>query len=162
MIDLTEFLEIERPEDTSGDFKALPDGTYDCVVDRVEVRQTSAGDDMLSISYKVSDGKYAGRLIFENLNLWHSESEEAKHIALKNLWSIHEALGFEELSENAEQLVGGPLSVKVKVVKHWSDPDKQVNEITGYKPLNSVSQGDAKPEVTEARAKPSVKKPWER
>ena len=163
MIDLTGFGQEERPEQQSGDFQPIPEGTYQCVIDRVEVRKTAAGDNMLSITNKITGPNHAGRLLFDNLNLWHSNSATACEIALATLWQIHDACGLKSLLADAEELVNRNVDVRVVVEPHW-DKDKaaggeKLNRIKKYiSPANST-QGKAE---GSAPAKGGAKMPWEK
>ena len=51
------------------EYKPLPDGDYICIVDNVEETETSAGEKAWSIRYKVTEGKYEGRYLFDKINV---------------------------------------------------------------------------------------------
>ena len=51
------------------EFKPLPNGDYVCIVDNVEEAETSAGEKAWNIKFKVAEGKYEGRYLFDKLNV---------------------------------------------------------------------------------------------
>jgi hypothetical protein len=148
MTSLSDFTNVERPADN--DFAPLPEGWYPCKIDSIKTMETKAGDPMLSICYRIIDKIYEGRFLFDNFNLWHSTSNDAKTISLSKLWAIHDALNLSKIVLDAEQLVGRRLNVKVGIEDHWEEPDKEVNTVKGYKTLDDDNQ----PLV-------ESKKPWE-
>ncbi|RHW37300.1 DUF669 domain-containing protein [Neobacillus notoginsengisoli] len=56
--------EVEK--NGGGDFEPLPDGSYEVEVEKLEMKESSKGDPMLSIWFKVVDGDYEGQRIFYN------------------------------------------------------------------------------------------------
>lgn len=74
------FAEVE------GGFEAVPEGTYDCVIEKVEVRQSKSSDhDYLNWEYKIADGEYEGQ------RLWDITSFSPR--ALFRMKDVFEALG---------------------------------------------------------------------
>lgn len=53
-------------------FEAIPEGTYDCIIERAEMKTSKAGKKYLSYSFKVVGPECKGRLIFDGL-YWSSE-----------------------------------------------------------------------------------------
>ena len=49
------------------DFTPIPDGEYTCVLVDIEEDMTSKGFDMWKLRWRVEDGDYAGRLLFDNM-----------------------------------------------------------------------------------------------
>ena len=54
---------------TKKEYKPLPDGDYICIVDNVEETETSVGEKAWSIKFKVAEGKYEGRYLFDKINV---------------------------------------------------------------------------------------------
>ena len=48
-------------------FATLPDGHYDCVVEKCTERTTAAGDTQFSIEFKVLGGEFKDRKIFDSI-----------------------------------------------------------------------------------------------
>ena len=51
------------------EYKPLPDGDYICIVDNVEETETSAGEKAWSIRFKVTEGEYEGKYLFDKVNV---------------------------------------------------------------------------------------------
>lgn len=94
------------------DYSPIPPGVYTLLIDSAEVKQTKAGDDMLKIAFRVEDGEFAGRLVFENLVFGHS-SEKVQNIARSKMAAIQRGLGKE--CKNASDFVGGVITGKIGI-----------------------------------------------
>lgn len=57
--------EVEENGGT-GDFEPLPDGQYEVEVEKMELKESSKGDPMLSIWFKVIAGEHEGQKLFYN------------------------------------------------------------------------------------------------
>jgi hypothetical protein len=53
-------------------FDAIPEGIYDCIIERAELKTSKAGKKYVSYSFKVVSPESKGRLIFDGL-YWSSE-----------------------------------------------------------------------------------------
>lgn len=49
-----------------GEYEAIPDGTYEVEVEKMELTRSKKGDPMLSIWFKIIEGDYEGQRIFYN------------------------------------------------------------------------------------------------
>lgn len=49
------------------DYSPIPEGKYLCTVENVEEARTQYQDEMWKLRFRVADGKYAGRIIFDNM-----------------------------------------------------------------------------------------------
>lgn len=49
-----------------GEYEAIPDGTYEVEVEKMELTRSKKGDPMLTIWFKVVQGDYEGKRIFYN------------------------------------------------------------------------------------------------
>src|SRR4249920_3299146 len=72
-----------------------PAGEYPMAITNMECRQNNdaASGANLWLEYTIIDGEFKNRKYYENLNLWHETSEQAKEIAYKQLSSIGHAVG---------------------------------------------------------------------
>ncbi|HIB01301.1 MAG TPA: DUF669 domain-containing protein [Phycisphaerales bacterium] len=60
--------------DTGVEYKAVPDGPYVCVVDRVEFRTSKSGNPYLSWVLIVQDGPHEGRWLFKRSMLANAQN----------------------------------------------------------------------------------------
>lgn len=56
----------EAAKNGGGDFKEVPQGTYEVEVNKLELKKSKKGDPMLSIWFKILNGDHKGSLIFYN------------------------------------------------------------------------------------------------
>ena len=56
----------EADANGGGDYREVPVGTYEVRVDKIELKESSKGDPMVSIWFKILDGDYKGSLLFMN------------------------------------------------------------------------------------------------
>lgn len=57
---------ITEAKENSGGFKEVPEGTYEVEVEKMEIKQTRKGDDMISIWFTILDGEFKGSKLFKN------------------------------------------------------------------------------------------------
>jgi len=152
----------DLPEDTGGgDFTPLPAGDYSVTIEDAEIKQTKSGTGQyINLKLHVEGPTHAGRLLFGVLNI-KNDSSQAEQIGRGQLGSILRALKIESL-EDTDQLIGGPLVVKV-VVKPASGQYKEGSEIKAYKaagdaPTPAARPTPAKPAPAAAPSKTSP--PW--
>jgi len=142
----------DLPEDTGGgDFTPLPAGDYNVTIEDAEIKQTKSGTGQyINLKLHVDGPTHAGRLLFGALNI-KNDSSQAEQIGRGQLGSILRALGIESL-EDTDQLIGGPLNVKV-VIKPASGQYKEGNEIKSYKAQGGAPS--AAPRAAPVAAKPA-------
>ena len=68
------FADIEEAED----FTPVPDGQYLCELHECEETETSNQDEMWKLRWKILEGDYAGRIIFDNLVFSESAMKRVK------------------------------------------------------------------------------------
>lgn len=57
--------EVDEAKET--DFEDVPDGTYVVAIEKMEIKETKAGDKlMFAAQFKIKEGEYANRMIFFN------------------------------------------------------------------------------------------------
>lgn len=56
----------ERFASNGGNYQEIPSGIYPVELEKMEVGQSSWGTDQVNITFKVSDGRYKGQMIFYN------------------------------------------------------------------------------------------------
>ena len=57
---------MQQQEKNQRTYREVPSGTYPVVVDKMEVGQSSWGDDQINITFKITDGEYKNSRIFYN------------------------------------------------------------------------------------------------
>lgn len=121
---------------------AIPAGWYNAVIVGSEMRPNgpNAKDpngQQLELTLQVVDGEFAGRKLFDRLNLVNS-NPTAVEIAYKTLKAIYNACGKARVDTSAE-LHGIPMKVKVKLRPKTAEYDA-TNEVQGYDHINSDHQ----------------------
>lgn len=56
----------DAAKNSGGDFKEVPLGNYEVKVDKMELTESKAGDPMLTMWFKIVEGKFKNSLIFYN------------------------------------------------------------------------------------------------
>ena len=57
---------INEAKENGGGYKEVPAGTYEVEVEKMEIKQTKKGDDMISIWFTILDGEFKGSKLFKN------------------------------------------------------------------------------------------------
>lgn len=61
-----EGLKKDIEDSSSNDFKEVPLGTYEVAITKLELGESSKGDPMVKVWFKILEGEYKGSLIFMN------------------------------------------------------------------------------------------------
>lgn len=139
-----------------GDFSPLPDGDYNVVIESTEIKPLNAAEngDKLVLTYVVTNGEYANRKLFDNLNLWHKKSLDAVIFAERKLAQICRVVGKEQISDT-DELVGCNLSIRVETKEN---DGKDYNHIKAYNKFN----GSTPETPTKRGSENDSKRPWEK
>ena len=120
-------------------FEPLPAGNYAVGIVGTEVRQTKAGTgQFLKLTLEVTEGRHAGRKLFENLNI-DNPNQQAQEIAQKTLKTLKELCGIDRLSDSS-QFLGKVVPVQVTV-----SPRKDTGELENRLRFNPPKQGGENP-----------------
>lgn len=123
----------------------LPEGEFLVSVIQTEIKTTKAGDgDILVVQYQVLNGPYAGRIIYENINLVNP-SQIAVTIGRQALSALCRSVGIFSALNDSDDLCDKTLIVRLKLRKG----DERVS-VSGHKP---VEEGVA---ATPPAANPAV------
>ncbi len=147
----------------TGKFTPIPVDDYLAVITDSEMKDTKKGDGKyLLLTYEVVEGDFAGRKIFETLNLVNS-NQTAVEIAQRALSAVCRATGVLHPKDSSE-LHGKPLVISVGI-RAGSNGFDEKNVIKGYsrvdgKELKDVT--DATAPVKGATASPAKLKPWQK
>lgn len=155
------------------DFSPIPPGAYNVMVVDSGLQETSKGGQMIVLELDIQDGDYAGRKLFDRLNI-KNDNPKAVNIAMRTLAEIVKAVGKSSIKDT-EELHNKRLTVNVSVepaksykkdgVEH---PGKPQNSVKRYLPFSGTfNQSAAKPahttEVTEKAPDSDANlPPWKR
>lgn len=160
------------PAEPRAEFTTLPAGKYAVQIVQSEMREARTGNGRyLWLEMDVVDGEFAGRKLWDRLNLI-STNPQAAEIAQRTLSAICHATGQATVSDS-EMLHMKPLTATVKV--RPAGPDRQgvhreaQNEIRGYeaKPGGMRAAPAARPQApapaaVAAAAPAGNRPPWQR
>lgn len=120
--------------DDAQDFSPAPAGKYPMVVDSIEVRESSGGDEQWALTLLIADGEFEGRKVWDNLTFSPKGVNRVK-IAYK-------AAGYEtdhERNCKPKDLEGKAMLVDVVVESYVANDgtEKKRNKVTyaGYHAL---------------------------
>jgi hypothetical protein len=140
----------------------LPPGKYAAEIIDSEMRPTSSGGEMLSLTWQIIEGEHANRRLWCNLNLVNNSSK-AVDIARRDLSAICRAIGKMQVKDSAE-LHMRPMLLTVEVQAERIDAGgvKRAarNEIKGYSALNGPVPAAAP--APAARPAAPAGAPWRR
>jgi len=131
MAELPDVFAVDDSTERMSDFGIMPtDDIYLGHIKKSEIKKTKAGTGLrlnmqvLIEESKKNEEKYKGRLVFIGLNI-KNPSEQAVAISQKELASICDAVGVEEV-EDSEELHDISFGFKMKVEKSEGYDDKNV------------------------------------
>jgi len=131
MAELPDVFAIDDSTERMSEFGLMPtDDTYLGHIKKSEIKKTKAGTGLrLNMQVEVEESKlneekYKGRLVFIGLNI-KNPSEQAVAISQKELASICDAVGVEEV-EDSDELHDISFGFKIKVEKSEGYDDKNV------------------------------------
>ena len=122
------------PQGDSGEYKAIPAGWYDVTITEAGLNDTKSGTGQyIKLRYDITGPTHEGRVIFGNLNI-RNQNPKAEAIGQQQLGDVMRAIGLASLNDT-DQLVGGRLKIKVKVIRdqEYGDEDGNKNEVSGWK-----------------------------
>ncbi len=152
MADLNGF-DANEVEPTSS-FDPIPAGQYVAVITDSQMKANKAGTgSLLQLTFQITEGEYANRLLWARLNLDHPNAT-AVQIARADLSAICRAVGVLAPQDSVE-LHNLPLVIHVRVKKR-ADTGELVNEIKGYAKKEKAQPTPAAAPATDATP------PWKR
>jgi hypothetical protein len=118
-------------------FDPIPAGDYPVIITESQFKYTKDNNGQyLELRLEVQSGEFAGRLVFDRLNLFN-HNRQAVEIAQRQLSQICHAVGVMQITDS-EQLHYKPLMAMVKVRAASGQYDAS-NEVKGYKPLPNAA-----------------------
>lgn len=133
-----------RQVDPQQSFEPIPAGWYNMMIVESEMKPTSNGQGAyLQLSLKVVGGQYAGRQVFDRLNL-QNQNPVAAEIAYKRLSAYCHATGVIQV-QDSQQLHGIPLKARVSVRADSTGQYDPSNEVKAVKHINEETGTTAAP-----------------
>lgn len=115
------------------DFTPVPEGEYEATIEKVEVKETSKGDEMWAVTFNLEGPNYANRKVFTNLVF-----NEGGYGNIKKLYS---AIFGTKLPKNCEpsDIEGEKVTIDVGIVEYNG---KKYNNIpyAGYKASSETEE----------------------
>lgn len=137
-----------RQVDPQPSYDPIPAGWYNAMITESEMRPTSNGQGAyLQLTLKIIDGQYAGRLVFDRLNI-QNQNPVAAEIAYRRLSAYCHATGVIQI-QDSQQLHGIPLKIRVAVRTDSTGQYDPSNEVKAVKSINEdtgVQQQPAAPQ----------------
>lgn len=134
--------------DEGGGFEALPNDEYEVVVTDAKAKVASTGRNMIETKYRVENGPYKGRTIFNNFVIV-TDNTTAKSIFFRNMAAMGLKTEFfrnnPSLEDVADALVERRCRVRVSTRTYGGQERNQVDAVfppsSGAPPVSSVGSG---------------------
>ena len=141
-------------------YEPMPADWYKCVITNTEEKPTKKQNgSYLQLDIEVIEGKFAGRKVFDRLNL-NNPNSVAVEIAQRALSSICRAIDVPN-PQDSDELLDKPLMVKV-AVKPADGEYSASNEVKGYDAAGATASAPVEIPVAAAAANGSATPPWKR
>jgi hypothetical protein len=103
------------PSKVAKTYSTLPEGEYNLVIEKSEGKVSKAGNKMFSLKFRVEDGEYSGRFLFENILTEHDKLG----VVEMNVAKMHGLMAMTGVLKprEPEDFTGRTLRAMVKVVK---------------------------------------------
>jgi hypothetical protein len=155
-------------QDKRPNYDPVPPGIYRLKALEAEEKTTSTGGEMISVKYRICEGEYEGRLIWNNFNVVN-KSAQAERIGRSQVAAWARACGKPNAS-STDQLLDAPFSARVKIEEQAGY--KPRNQINGFlaeaprpaesaKPAAAPKAATAKPAAAPKPPMGNQKNPWE-
>lgn len=148
------------PADT---YEPLPPDWYQAVMVKSELKPTRSGSQLACQFKIINHPKYSDRVVFANITLQNTNSEDAQNMGKRQLSAIGHAVGVLNIT-NSELLHNKPLQIKVTVkpavYQVEGDPKSGVkyaegNEVKAFKEVEGKGVAAAKPQSATPGTKPA-------
>lgn len=135
------------------EYALIPEGKHEAIIVDSTEKDTKSGSKMVTLKFQITKGPSQNRLLWENLNLWHS-SDKAREIARGTLSAISRAVGVESPRSTAD-LFGKPLVISVGI-RHSEYKSADENYIKSFATVDRPAQNP----VARQSSPQSGAKPW--
>lgn len=148
----------------------VPPGEYEVKIINSEYKESRSGNGgYLRMQYKIVNGAFVGRSVFDNLNLWHVD-QKIREISQSRLKAIAKAIRHPNPAfiRNTDELIGHQMSIRVSVkddfnnVKAYKESMAQpsVPQQQPQMPPNAMAQQTPPPPPQVAPAPNGAATPW--
>jgi hypothetical protein len=128
---MTDSFFFDPSKEEGSHFDLIPPGEYVAEIIEAEIKQPRSGDGhMLALTWRVSEGDYEGRQVWESLCFQHS-NEQTQAIARRKLKDICAALEINEQITDPEVFKFKPVRVRIGI---------QVDKSGQYDDSNKISR----------------------
>jgi hypothetical protein len=115
-------------------FSLIPAGRYPAVIEESDIQPLKSGNGQaLVLTFRIVDGEYNGRKIWNRLNIRHT-NPEAERISQQGLRELCDAIGVTRMQDTVE-LHNKPMTIRVKIREDKTGQYEPTNEIAGYAAL---------------------------
>ena len=156
MANLGQTFAADQLPQSESNFDPLPAGWYTASIAGAELKDTKAGNGQyIAVRYDITGPSHEGRVVFGNLNI-RNPNPKAEEIGHQQLGELMRAIGLSKV-EDTDQLIGGQLSIKLKIRKSEEYGDS--NDVSGFKAVagsKAPTGGGSQPSQAAASGKP----PW--
>lgn len=122
-------------------FEPVPAGWYEASISKSEMKTSKSGSKYVALTFKIEGGEHDGRLVFNNLNLYHP-NKQAAEIAQRELAAICNAVGVESIEDTLD-LHNIPMGILI-----------DIQEQAGWPPSNRVRRVCASSDIPEDNGMP--------
>lgn len=136
-------VDLSNVGDWNGDYAdgPLPAGKYPVVIERAEIKVSkNSGDKYISVMFRITDGDYRKRCLFDSFSIW------TVNVARQRYRALRIALGLNPSNAGTlEEILNGELLVDVKLKNSTrkGHEGEQENSISSFFPLNRGKQAAA-------------------
>lgn len=154
---LGESFDINSLPEQQNDFSPLPDGWYNAVINKAEIRDTKdKTGQYVAVRYDITGPTHSGRVVFGNINI-KNKSTLAEEIGRQALGSIMRAIGLSRV-DDTDQLIGGALQIKLSI--RTQEGYEPTNDVRGYKAMEGASMPKVSTPAPAAQDDGKAAPPW--
>lgn len=121
------------------EFKPVPAGEYDFLIEKVELKPTKAGNgSYLNLQLKIQGSQYNNRVVFDMIT-YENPNPQAVEIGHRKLSGLCRAAGIVQLSDT-QQLVNRIVAGKVGIREDKTGQYEPSNDVKMYKSASAATQ----------------------
>ena len=133
--------------------ECIPAGLYHAVITDSDIGMTKSGSgQVLKLTWKITDGQFAGRLVWDRLNIQNA-NPMAEEIAQRQLSTLCRAANVLKL-EDTSQLHNIPLQIRVAIRVDKTGQYQDYNEVKDYRPIAGQAPAAPAPAPQASHAAP--------